>query len=459
MLLALSGLACNFAYGVIEEISLGDEEPSVLPTPISGETPLETPIEPRVDEVPTDPIPAPEETLPPEVIEQMEQIETEVVLLRGLQPSGPVDRTLLSEEGLRDYVVNDFFGEYTREESEDDARTLALLGLLESDFNLFDLYLDFYSEGLAGFYDPDVREMFVVQDSQFGGPERLTYAHEYAHVLQDQVFDIREGLDWSDEACEDESERCAAVQALIEGDATLLEERWLLTYASDADFQQLLDFYDSYSSPTFDSAPEYLKRDFLFPYSTGFEFVEGVFLDGGWAAVDALYANPPVSTEQILHPERYPRDTPVDLVVPELLDTLGPAWRELDRDVLGEWFTFLTLTEYLPEELVQPAAEGWGGDYYLALSNDEEGHEVLVLGSAWDTVRDAHDFYGAFRDYGDARFGERTLSSTTRSIWESRSQWSSIEIIGDQTLWILAPNIEVGETIRESLAFPAERAE
>ena len=135
-----------------------------------------------------------------------------------------------------------------------------------------------------------------------------------------------------------------------------------------------------------------------------------------------------------------PDDVPIRLMAPELLESLGPEWREMDRDVLGEWFTLLTLKELLPEQQAQTAAEGWGGDYYIALHEDSEGQGVLVLATTWDTVRDAHEFYSAFRDYGDVRFGERTLSSTTRTIWESRDELNSIEIIGDQTLWILAPD-------------------
>jgi hypothetical protein len=464
MALALSSLACSFAYGLIEDatgISLGSEEAAESPRFTIDEGPapdIEAPVEPGGDAEPSGPVTPPDQAIPPEVREQMEQIETEVILLRGLQPSGPVDRGLLSGAELREYVLDDFLVDYTQDEARDDARVLALLGLLDADYDLFDLYLDLYSENIAGFYDDEIQQMFVVQDSRFGGPERLTYAHEYAHALQDQTYDLEEGLGFSDEACEEDSERCAALQALLEGDATLLEERWLLTYASDADFQQLLNFYDSFSSPTYDSAPEFLKEDFLFPYTTGYDFIEHYFLDGGWAAVDDLYANPPVSTEQILHPGRYPQDAPIGLMTPELLDSLGPEWREMDRDVLGEWFTLLTLKERLPEEQAQIAAEGWGGDYYIAFQDESTDEGVLVLATAWDTVRDAHEFYSAFRDYGDARFGERTLSSTTRSIWESHSEWNSIEIVGDQTLWILAPDSEIGAAVRDALSFPAERA-
>ena len=462
--LALSGLACNFAYGVIEDttgISLGSEDSaeSTDSDLSEGLAPdFEAPSQPEDGPESITPGTSSDQTIPPEIRDEMEQIETEVILMRGLRPTGPVDRGLLSGAELREIVLDDWMVDYSQDEARDDARVLALLGLLNADYDLFDLYLDLYSENIAGFYDDEIEQMFVVQDSQFGGPERLTYAHEYVHVLQDQTYDL-DGLGFSDDACEEDSERCAALQALLEGDATLLEERWLLTYASDADFQQLLDFYDSFSSPTYESAPAFLKEGFLFPYTIGYDFVEHFFVDGGWAAVDALYADPPVSTEQILHPGRYPRDVPIRLVGPEVLESLDPEWREMDRDVLGEWFTILTLKEFLPEQQARTAAEGWGGDYYIALHEDSEGQSVLVLATAWDTVRDAHEFYSAFRDYGDVRFGERTLSSTTRTIWESRGEWNSIEIIGDQTLWILAPDSEIGETIREALAFPADRAD
>ena len=460
--LPLSGLACNLPLGLIEEatgLSLGSEETSDSSQSTSaGGRPSEggSSEDPNAETNPAGPLPSQDEFIPAEVRAQMDQIQDEVVLLRGLQPTGPVERGLLSENELRQYVLDDFLSDYSQEEARDDARVLALLGLLDADFELFDLYLDLYSENIAGFYDDELQKLFVVQDSQFGGPERLTYAHEYTHALHDQTYDLDEGLGFSHEACEKDSERCAALQALLEGDATLLETRWLLTYASDADFQELLDFYDSFSSPTYESAPEFVKEDFLFPYTAGLDFVEHFFLSGGWAAVDALYADPPVSTEQILHPGRYPDDVPEPLVVPEVLESLGSAWREMDRDVLGEWFTLLTLGELLPDEQAQTAAEGWGGDYYIALHDDSQERGLLILTTSWDTVRDAHEFYGAFRDYGDSRFGERTFSSTTRSIWDSTANWSSIEIAGDQTLWILAPDAEIGERLRESLTFPAE---
>jgi len=460
--LALAVMACNFATDLAdrligEMLQLAPEIQSTavaIPPSLIGTPPLATQ---QVQEA--TPGLDPELSIPPEIRDQMDQIQEEVALIRGLQPTGPVGRALISPEELRQYVLDDFLADYTDEEARDDARTLALFGLIDPDFDLFSLYLELYSEQIAGFYDDETKQMFVVQGAGFLGLERITYAHEYVHALQDQQYDLQNGLGFSDEACEEDSERCAAVQSLVEGDATLADEQWLLTYATEQDYQDLLDFYDTFDSPIFDSAPQFLREDFLFPYEFGRAFVDHFFLDGGWAAVDAVYADPPLSTEQILHPEQYPGDRPVRLELPELVDALGSGYRQIDQDVLGEWFTQLTLREHLSPEQAEPAAEGWGGDYYITLFHDQQQLGALVLVTTWDTVVDAHEFYGTFRDYGDQRFGGRTLSTTARSVWEWAQGYASIEILGDQTLWIVAPDAELAAKLRQAVPFPAVRSQ
>lgn len=455
----LPTLACNFATDLANQLIDQFSQQAPTDESLPGES-EPTPDGPRL--LPTEVGPAatigpdPEASVPLEIREQMDQIQVEVVTLRGLPSTGPVARALLSPEALRQYVTDDFLADYTEEEARDDARTLALLGLMEPGYDLFNLYMELYSEQIAGFYDDELKQMFVVQGAGFRGLERLTYAHEYTHALQDQHYDLRNGLGFNDEACELDSERCGAIQALVEGDATLLEERWLLTYASDQDYQDLLDFYDTYTSPVYDSAPQFLQDDFLFPYDAGYDFVESFFLVGGWASVDAVYADPPSSTEQILHPERYPSDRPIKLQAAELLPNLGSGWREIDRDVLGEWYTQLTLREQILTEQAAPAAEGWGGDYFLAFYHDEQNQGALVLVTVWDRVLEAHEFFGTFLGYGDARFGGRSLSTTTQAVWDSSLLHASIEIAGDQTLWILAPDAQIAQALRQGVAFPAQ---
>jgi len=416
-------------------------------------TPTETTAAPTPNPTPeaTDPSICP--PLNAELRSQMAEIESHVVQLRGLQPSRPVISNLLTSDQLRERVIQDFLGDYTEEDALQDVRLLSLLGLIEPGIDLWQLYADLLTEQIAGFYDADNGDMIVICGSGFGGVERFTYAHEYTHALQDQVYDIRDGLQYNEDACDTDSERCVAIQALIEGDATLLQEQWLRTFAGDEDRSDLLEFFVDYEMPVLDSAPAYIQADLTFPYFWGLHFVRSLYLEGGWAAVDTAYQNPPVSSEQILHPERYPKDSPVDLVSPNTLDALNTTWVQTVHDVLGEWSTLMVLNEYLPIDQASLAAEGWGGDLLLFFYQ-EDGVEALALITQWDTMRDAHEFSAAFLDYGRIRFGDPENSSTTSAQWLSEDSVSFFKRVSNQTIWIMAPDEQTLEVLQKAIPLP-----
>lgn len=414
-----------------------------------------TPQEPERDGEEPEPI----ECVPldTEVRAQMDEIENQVATLRGLRPKRSVDRVLLTPSELRQRVIDDFLDDYTEQDALDDARVLNLFGLLEPGFDLWNFYVDLFSEQIAGFYDDTEEEMAIICGTGFKAPERITFAHEFAHALQDQSHDFEEELAYTDETCDSDSERCAAIQALVEGDATLLEEQWLQIYALEQDLVELFEFFGELDTPVYDSAPNFIRQDLLFPYMAGRNFVNALYLDGGWAAVDAAYDNPPLSTEQILHPERYPREVPIVLQQPDLGDALGGDWFEVDRDVLGEWVTQLVLDEYIHKADAADAAAGWGGDIYQAFYDERADKGLMLLVTQWDTMRDVHEFYSVFREYGDARFGDRTSSSTYSTTWVGDMGYALLERSSNQTLWILAPDAETAERLREALTFPVRQ--
>ena len=417
-------------------------------------TPTETAASPTPSPTPevTDPSACP--PLDAELRSQMAEIESQVIQLRGLLPSESVSRSLLTSDQLRERVIQDFLGDYAHEDALQDVRLLSLLGLIEPGIDLWQLYADLLTEQIAGFYDTETDGMIVVCGSGFGGVERLTFAHEYTHALQDQTYDIRDGLQYNNDACDTDSERCFAIQALIEGDATLLQEQWLRTFAGDEDRSDLLEFFADFDMPVFDNAPPYIQSELTFPYFWGLHFVRSLYLEGGWAAVDTAYQNPPLSSEQILHPERYPKDSPVTLVSPNLADELNSGWEKTVHDVFGEWATRMVLNEYLPIDQASLAAEGWGGDLLLFFYQEEDGVEALVLITQWDTMRDAHEFSAAFHDYGLSRFGDPEVSSSTSAQWIYEDGISFFERVSNQTLWILAPDEQTLEILQKVVPLP-----
>jgi hypothetical protein len=389
-----------------------------------------------------------------DVSAQMDEIEQQVQQLRGLQAASPLNRTVITTDELNDIVINDFFSDYTADEAADDVRELALIGLLPEGFDLYQFYVDLYTEQIAGFYDPEVQTMYVVGDEAFDGLQRMTYAHEYTHALQDQTWDMENGLNVNDENCRLDTEYCAGVQSLIEGDATLTEQLWFITNATEEDRQQVLEFYGSYSSPVYDSAPLYMQQDFLFPYSQGLEFVNSLYEQGGFSVIDADYSNPPVSTEQILHPERYPSDIPVTVNMPDMSMVIPSDYRQVTENVMGEWYTYLILSygndpSYrIDDDQARAAAEGWGGDTYRFFYNDQTGDSVYTQKYTWDTESDASAFWNAITGYAQLRWGSPVRQSDSYYLWEDTSYGSVILFrYGWFTYWVMAPTTEMADAI------------
>jgi hypothetical protein len=458
LVLVLASLACTVGTPTAAPTQpvapLPPTNTAGAPATESPQEPTQAATEPEVSEPAAEPTIA---SLPPEIEMQMNAIQRQVIDLRGLEPTGEVPRALLTPDKLRQRVIDDFLADYTEEEVADDVVVLTAFGLLEPGFDLRGFYIELFSEQIAGFYDNEVGEMYVVQGEGFFGPERLTYSHEYTHVLQDQNYDIENGLNYNDDSCEADTERCAAIQALIEGDASLTELNWFYEFSTSTDQQQIMEFYQSYSSPIYDSAPPFMQQDFIFAYNYGLTFVQKLYDEGGYAAIDAAYRNVPVSTEQILHPEHYPSNIPTPVELPDLLPVLGDGWRELDRNVMGEWYTYLILgsgidpAAQIADEIAAEAAAGWKGDSYLVYYNDATAQTVVVMRSLWDSTADALQFSDAFHDYAEARFNVDTQGSETAMTWTFPGGFTTLERSGAQTTWVLAPGAATGQLVLQTI--------
>ncbi len=419
----------------------------VLPAPIEEIIESADPTIPPVDPPDT------ADELPDEIAKIVLEIEAQVSQIRGLTLIEPIPRILISPEELKEIVVNEFFADYTEEDARQDVLILSLLGLLPADFDLRGFYLDLYSEQISGFYDNETEEIFIVKGTTFGGSEKLTYAHEFTHVLQDQTFRFDEGLNYNEAACQEDSERCAAIIALIEGDASFTEILWLQTYATRSDYRDIIDAFEDYASPVYDNAPPYIQKDLLFPYEMGYAFVEFLFNEGGFDAVDAAYNVLPVSTEQILHPERYPWDQPRSVELPNFEDMFAGDWVLFDQNVMGEWYTYLILSQSynetyrLPEEQAKSAAAGWGGDAYAFYLKENTDEVIFILDMVWDTTEDAEAFFISLMGYADARWNAVDEQISSQRLWRGPEGSVVVAQEGDRTLWIIAPTDALAEMI------------
>jgi hypothetical protein len=274
----------------------------------------------------------------------------------------------------------------------------------------------------------------------------------YDRALLMQAFP-ETALALQSQACQDDLDACLASRALIEGDAALLAEQWRRTFGGKASPPKELPTACGAALPPTDLNAVGLSDLLGFPVEQGLAFARTLYLKGGWAAIDQAHASPPVSSEQILHPDRYPKDTPR---VPELVDlaaSLGAGWATLDSGSLGEWQTLLTLQAFLEPDQAALAAGGWDGDQYALLGEPGQGLAAWVLLTRWDTVRDAHEFSAAFRTYGENRFGPPKRIGSSLS-WTIPQGVIVLDVGNDQTLWIQAPDAQMAGALRTATHFP-----
>ena len=282
-----------------------------------------------------------------------------------------------------------------------DERIYTRLGLLPEGTDLLELTTQALQGQVAGFFDPETKSLTVLDDDgELDLASRITLAHEVDHAIQDQRWGLQPRLDAIPKT---EGDRIAAFKALVEGDATLLMTLWSARHAAD----DVLGVEGS-SLPggnSMEGLPQVMQRELLFPYLDGLAFLMRAWGPGGWDAVNAIWDAPPVSTEQIMHPEKYPDEQPVAVELPDVAALLGDGWTKSGETVLGELTTSALLADgaewdpmgFSLDGVKMPnweAAAGWGGDRLVTVDGPD-GAWALVWQTAWDTPADATEFSAA----------------------------------------------------------------
>jgi hypothetical protein len=288
------------------------------------------------------------------------RIERRVEALRGLRFRHSVPVSVVSPAQAR----RDGLGEQRREQPPAARRTdeelLKLLGLLPPDADLGRIAGAVYGEQVAGYYDPRRKRLALVRGA---GVDDVTLAHELTHALEDQHVDLRR-LEGGPAHPDDD--RATAEQALVEGTATLVMERYAARWPSATPLGDALGGLAQVTSGT--PLPPAVLRALLFPYFAGERFVEALRRTdgGGWALVNlAETQRPPATTAEILHPARWLRaQQSVAMAVGPSAPPRAGGWRRVAGSTLGEedLATLLAPTSGLLR--ARRLTAGWEGGRY-----------------------------------------------------------------------------------------------
>lgn len=319
---------------------------------------------------------------------QREAIEREVEEIRGLKFKTPVDYEVLDRKQIKATLSRKLSEIFSEEEFRHMSAAFARLGLLEPGFPLREKYIDLLGEQVAAFYDQHTHKLFMFEDATLENSQnRVVLAHELTHALQDQHF----GLKKLPLEIKTNDDRATASSALCEGDATLVMSEFMLKNLSLGSLKENLSAGLTQNMDQLAKAPRFLRESLIFPYLRGQEFCGALFASGGYDAVNRAYAQPPSSTAQILHPEKFtatPREEPIAFA---WSDTTARSQRAQVDNTLGELGIRILFTEWLDASTGEKAAAGWRGDRYLSF---DDGRSI-VWRSAWANDREAAEFADA----------------------------------------------------------------
>jgi hypothetical protein len=352
------------------------------------------------------------------------EVLQETSQLRQLPVLRPVQSSAQSRAEIEHMIIANLDRETTEADMHASEVTLKRLGLVPANFTLRPLIVRLLTEQVAGYYDPKEQQFHLADWIDVDG-QRPIMAHELTHALQDQHFNLRRFEKWP----KGDSDAELATHALIEGDATLA-----MTLYVSSNPLRALTFLKSFlaaetSSEELDKAPRALRETLLFPYQEGLAWTRALYQNGGWAAVSRAFKTLPESSEQILHPPKYfIHEAPVKVSLPDLRLSFGRGWRRIDADVNGEWSFYLILDEFLKSaSSSKQAAAGWAGDRY-ATYESASGQSAYISLSAWDTEKDAREFFDAYVKRTKLRYADARVISERPTAWSARTSEGDVAI-------------------------------
>lgn len=353
-------------------------------------------------------------------------IEKRLQERRGLELVQQIRKDVVTSSSFVERMGKDLDRLWPTPRMEAARKAATRLGLFPEGFDLKARVVDQTVAERAAYYDAPRRTLVLLIGagahpesaaldrfaSELGrSGEEFGITREIAGLLVRENFGLKEpGADPGVNA-----DQAIALQALAAGDAlsTVLDD-WFFDLGVDpglfGDISGVVSNAPRPGRAQLARQPAAFQALWDFPTRQGTAFVQLLKRVGGWKLVDRAYQEPPASTEQILHPEKYVNgDAPTEIYLGDFGDALGPNVAPLETATLGEFRLSQILAQHLDPKEVETACSGWDGDQYAAFEKPNKSLAAVWF-STWDSERDAAEFADLFK---------RVLQ-TTHDTWSSR---------------------------------------
>lgn len=363
--------------------------------------------------------------------------------MRAQKLTRPLKMGVKSRPEVTKFIQERLAEEYGPAKVAAEGRFLKLQGLLPADLDYGAFVTSLLAEQVAGFYDHTRQTLHIAAWIPVFMQEPVM-AHEIFHAIQDQEWGGGKLIDSKTYT----HDRLLAHAALLEGDATVVmlnypQAQYDITsdlstsaFATNMVATSLPLQMASPQFPVMAAAPNYLKQSLIFPYQQGLLFVSAMRQAGlTWAEVRKVYDDPPKSTEQILHPERYfrTRDEPSEVTLPKFD---RPGFERTWDGTTGEFHVRQQLLTSLSLKDAIDGAAGWDGDF-TALEVGSAQSVVVTL-ATWDSATDARAYSKALRTAHEKRPAPRPTLALLESGTKTAAAWSeTAELASHAAKWAL----------------------
>jgi hypothetical protein len=373
--------------------------------------------------------------------------------LRGKKFTNDVPVYQISDTELRAIADRELDKDYPGPKLKSYAELLAWLDMVPRGTDLKAVYGDFLVGQVAGLYDSDTKEMCIPKSpAPTNSPDKrgagkklseistdtddIVLAHEFTHALEDQFWPLDVPEDHDSSMSTDQGtahnfiNEGSATRLMIEaipaqfgdGSPVLYFDLWNLLHSDFGEWVLHEALSGAWKSPDVlvEDVPDALARTEAMPYSYGYTFCAKAMREWGLDGLDYIYDHPPVSSEQVMHPEKYWiwRDLPVQINLPE---TLPDGWKQTSLECIGEaGIAVLLGCQFDNLNRGLEIARGWDSDHAALYENGE--HRVLLWASSWDSTNSAGRFVSFWLKERQL-IHQASITSVSRS--GNRIEWQS----------------------------------
>jgi hypothetical protein len=348
----------------------------------------------------------------PEFLQSADEVLQVMSKIVDLPVKSPLKRSIRSKDEIRAFIMRE-----DKEDKDDakryaDDKSLEAFGLIPRGFPLDSFMVDVLTDQIAGLYDPKEKEFYIAAWIP-ADQQKDVMAHELTHALEDQSFNIDGWIkaprpNDDAELARDAVSEGSAMAAML--DYALRDQHLSVRQLPDVDMLiRSGALSDMDKDPNLSKAPPFIRDSLVFPYLAGVSFSQQFLKQhSGWGDLKIVFDHPPISTAQIMEPQKYFDNVkPDDVGLPDLQALVPKEWKLLDQNVMGEFGLEEVLKQFLGEDAAKLTSPGWAGDHYAVFENSSAKTLPLVFLIDLDNTEDAARFLGQYSSALEIKYPSR----------------------------------------------------